>query len=329
MSKPLRVLCASSLPAALMMFVGTANAAQPARPPAAIDGLCTVSVNLPPPPPNAAPPDFAAIFGRPNPQAALPELVKVKDDVYVIQNTQHVLSEIMQFGGNITVYVTDEGVILIDSKNEQMHDHVVAQVRKLTDKPIKYVVVTHHHPDHSGGVAKMQQAGATVVMSRDDGQSMPSVGGPLPQVTYSRYGNITLGGKQVQLTEYCGHTRGDTVAYLPAARVVVAGDLVTTPDGIPPIVDYGSGGNWTDLGKTLDAIAALDFDFLVAGHGPVLSKQDFLKFRDRVGRIGTRARALVKEGKSPQEVTQTLIKELNYGSGPAVMVIPGMMAEFR
>lgn len=329
MIKRLGMLGSSAI-AAAMMLVG---AAQAGAPPAAgaTDGLCTVTVNLPPPPPGAPPPDFAAIFGRPDPQAQKPQLTKVKDDFYVIQNTKNELSEILQFGGNMGVYVTNDGVILFDSKTDQLHDDIVAKIKTITDKPIKYVVVTHHHPDHSGGVAKFLQGGATIVMSRDDGRAL-AAGGPgaaTPQEMYARSHNITLGGKQVRLTEHCGHTRGDTVAYLPAARVVIAGDLVTTPESIPTIVDYQSGGNWTDLRKSLDAIAALDFDVLVAGHGPVLTKAEFLRYRDRVARIGDRARALVKEGKSQAELTQTLTRELNYGTGPAMMTIPGFMVEFR
>jgi glyoxylase-like metal-dependent hydrolase (beta-lactamase superfamily II) len=109
----------------------------------------------------------------------------------------------------------------------------------------------------------------------------------------------------------------------------VVGDLVTTPDTIPQIVNYGDGGNWTDMGKTLDAIAAMDFDLMVGGHGPVLTKQQFLDHRAKVGRIRERARALVKEGRTQEEITQTLLKELNYGEGPAAGNIPGMMAEFK
>ena len=168
-------------------------------------------------------------------------------------------------------------------------------------------------------------------VSRDDRRYMAQAaqGAVLPQITYSRYGNVFLGGKEVQLFEYCGHTSGDTVAYFPAARVVVAGDLVTTPESIPTIVSYAEGGNWTDLGKALDAVAAMDFDVLVGGHGPVLTKAEFLKYRERVARIGARAKELVKAGKSQQEISETLGKELNWGSGPSSMVIPGMMTEFR
>lgn len=207
---------------------------------------------------------------------------------------------------------------------------VVAKVRSLTDEPIQYVVLTHNHADHSGRAAKMMQIGATVIISRDDRQQLARGGQQaLPQIAYARDGVLSLGGKDVQLKEYCGHTRGDTVADLPAARVVVVGDLATTPDTIPQIVNYGDGGNWTDLGRTLDAIAAMDFDFMVGGHGPVLTKQEFVQYRDKLTRLRERARALVKQGTSQEELTQTLLREFNWGTGPAAGNIPGMMVEFR
>src|SRR5262245_27318051 len=271
--------------------------------------------------------------GSPNAPAqppALPNLVKVKDDVYVIQNPENTVAQIGPLGGNVTIYLTNDGVILIDSKNDQMHDDIVSKVRSLTDKPIKYVVLTHNHADHSGGSAKMQQIGATVIISEEDRQNMQRGNQPgLPQMTYRERAQIFLGGKEVRLREFCGHTDGDTVAYLPGARVVIAGDLVTTPDTIPQIVNYGDRGNWTDMGKTLDEIAKMDFDFLVAGHGPVLTKQEFLKHRDKVAGIRERLRELNRQGKTQEEITQTLIKEFNYGAGFEAGQIPPMMLELK
>jgi glyoxylase-like metal-dependent hydrolase (beta-lactamase superfamily II) len=317
--------------AALIASAASIAVAQQPSDVAATDGLCATTVSLPPAQGGArAGGGGGRGAGPAQPTATeLPRLVKVKDDVYVIQNVNNTVNEIGQLGGNITVYLTDEGVILIDSKNEQMHDDVVAKVRSLTEKPIKYVILTHNHQDHSGGAAKMQQMGATVIISRDDWQQMARAGQTLSHVAYSRSASVVSGDKEVQLTEYCGHTRGDTVAYLPAARIVVAGDLVTTPDTIPQIVNYGDGGNWTDMGKTLDALASTDFDLMVAGHGPVLTKQQFLEHRAKVDRIRDRARTLVKAGRNQEEITQTLLKEFNWGSGPAAGNIAGMIAEFR
>jgi glyoxylase-like metal-dependent hydrolase (beta-lactamase superfamily II) len=307
------------------------------------NSLCTMTVQLPPaagrgqgPPPGAAGAGrggargAAAVPNSAAPPAGLPKLVKVKDDVYVIQNPENTVAQIGALGGNVTIYLTDDGVILVDSKNEQMHDDIVSKVRSLTDKPIKYVVLTHNHGDHSGGSAKMQQIGATVIISEEDRQNMQRGKQPgLPQITYRERAQIFLGGKEVRLREFCGHTDGDTVAYLPGPRVVIAGDLVTTPDTIPQIVNYGDRGNWTDMGKTLDEIAKIDFDFLVGGHGPVLTKQEFLKHRDKVAGIRERLRELNRQGKTQEEITQTLIKEFNYGAGFEAGQIAPMMLELR
>ena len=259
-----------------------------------------------------------------------PTLVKVRDDVYVIQNVNHVVAEIGQNGGNATVLVTPDGVVLIDTKNERVHDDLVAKVRSVTDRPIKYAVLTHSHADHSAGAAKLQAMGVTVVGTVATRENMLRTNAPgAPQVTYTGYSQVVLGGKEVQLREFRGHTRGDTVALIPSARVIVAGDLVTTPDSIPTIVNYADGGSWSDLGRTLDEVAKLDFDTLIAGHGPALSKAEFLKYRDRIAAIRDRFRALNRERKTQDEITQALIKEFNWGTGPAAGNIPGMLQELR
>src|SRR5689334_1859581 len=259
-----------------------------------------------------------------------PTLVKVRDDVYVIQNVNHVVAEIGQNGGNATVLVTPDGVVLIDTKNDRVHDDLVAKVKSVTDRPIKYAVLTHSHADHSAGAAKLQAMGVTVVGTVATRENMIRTNAPgAPQVTYTGYSQVVLGGKEVQLREFRGHTRGDTVALIPSARAVIAGDLVTTPDSIPTIVNYGDGGSWSDLGRTLDEVAKLDFDTLIGGHGPALSKAEFLKYRDRIAAIRDRFRALNRERKTQDEITQTLIKEFNWGTGPAAGNIPGMLQELR
>ena len=270
----------------------------------------------------------APVPQTPQTPAPPPTLVKVRDDVYVIQNVNHVVAEIGQNGGNATVLLTNDGVVLIDTKNDRVHDDLVAKVKSLTDRPIKYAVLTHSHGDHSAGAAKLQAMGVTVIATVATRENMLRTNAPgIPQVTYSGYSQVLLGGKEVQLREFRGHTRGDTVALIPSARLAIAGDLVTTPDTIPPIVNYGDGGSWTDLGRTLDEVAKLDFDTLIGGHGPVLSKAEFLKYRDRIAAIRDRFRALNRERKTQDEITQTLLKEFNWGTGPAAGNIPGMLQE--
>jgi glyoxylase-like metal-dependent hydrolase (beta-lactamase superfamily II) len=266
----------------------------------------------------------------PQTPAPPPTLVKVRDNVYVIQNVNHVVAEIGQNGGNATVVLTNDGVVLIDTKNDRVHDDLVSKVKSLTDRPIKYAVLTHSHADHSAGAAKLQAMGVTVIATVATRENMLRTNAPgVPQVTYTGYSQVVLGGTEVQLREFRGHTRGDTVALIPSARVAIAGDLVTTPETIPTIVNYGDGGSWNDLGRTLDEVAKLDFDTLIGGHGPALSKAEVLKYRDRIAAIRERFRALNRERKTQDEITQTLLKEFNWGTGPAAGNILGMLQELR
>jgi glyoxylase-like metal-dependent hydrolase (beta-lactamase superfamily II) len=256
--------------------------------------------------------------------------VKVRDDLFVIQNVNHVVAEIGQNGGNATVLLTSDGVILVDTKNDRMHDDLVAKVKSLTDKPIRYAILTHNHADHSAGAARLQAEGVTIVGSVGTRENMLRTNQPgAPQIAYSGYSQIVLGGKEVRLHEVRGHTRGDTVVLIPSARVAIAGDLVTTPDTIPTIVNYGDGGSWTDLGRALDEVAKLDFDTLIGGHGPALSRADFLKYRDRIAAIRERVRALNRDRKTQDDIAQTLLREFNWGTGPAAGNILGMLQELR
>lgn len=259
----------------------------------------------------------------------LPRLIRITDDVYTIENANPTLPELGAHGGNVTVYLTDDGVILIDTKFARMHDFVMEQVRSLTDLPIKLVVVTHNHADHSGGVALMQEQGATAVVSAAGRELMARDGVTnLPQVAYTGTTQVFLGGKEVQLREFRGHTRGDTVAYLPAARVVAAGDLVTTADSIPALVNYGNGGSWSDLGRTLDEIAEMDFDYLVGGHGPVVTKEQFLQIRDKLAGVRERFREMNQAEAGLEEIAETLMAEFGWG-GPAERNLPGMAQELN
>jgi len=261
----------------------------------------------------------------------MPKLVKVKDDLYVIQNINANLAEIISLGGNIAVYLTDDGVILVDSKNERLHDDVVAKVRSLTDKPIKYVILTHNHDDHAGGAEKMAAMGATVIISASDRENMARVANRrwLPQFSYVGRAQVRLGGKEAQLYEVRGHTKGDTLVYFPAARIVCGGDLFATVAELPFIVNYADGGNWMDLSDAIDELLKLDFDLLIPGHGPVITKKQVVDIRNKVVAIRERFRALVRAGKTQEEISETLVKEFNWGTGPAAGNLLGMMQELR
>ena len=272
----------------------------------------------------------AIVRGQQGPPAPSPRLLKVADDLYVIQNQNNTVAEIGQNGGNVSIIVTRDGVILVDSKFERMHDDIMAKIKSVTDRPVRYLVLTHNHGDHSGGAARCQSMGVTVVSSvaSRDNMARANMDGRA-QVAYSGSAELELGGTRLELRELRGHTRGDTVISLPARRTVLAGDLVTTPDSIPAIVNYADGGNWTELGESLEAIGRMDFDLLVGGHGPNLTKAEFNAFKTKVHGIRERFRALNRDKKTQEEIAQTLTKEFNWGTGPAAGNLAGMMQELR
>src|SRR5947208_8918764 len=122
--------------------------------------------------------------GGPPPPSKL-DLVKIKDDLYVIHNDF--------VPGNSTALITNEGVILVDDKFDVDHDGIMAQLKKVTDKPIKYVINTHHHGDHSGGNDKMQKMNVQVVASEQARENMVDGKQPgLPNVTIENKGHIYL-----------------------------------------------------------------------------------------------------------------------------------------
>src|SRR5437870_406426 len=83
--------------------------------------------------------------GNQPPPGPPPELVKDKDDLYILQNVNSTVGDLIAYGGNATIYVTSAGVILVDSKSDLEHDDLVAKLKTVTDKPVKYVILTHNH----------------------------------------------------------------------------------------------------------------------------------------------------------------------------------------
>ena len=157
------------------------------------------------------------------PPAPVPSRIqKTTDDFYVL------LGE----GGNTSVYVTDEGVILVDVKFERNFDDIQAKVKSITDKPIKYIFNTHAHGDHTGGNQKFLPA-AQIIAHRNARAAMVQgkLPGP-PQITYTDEIALNLGGKEV-IGHYFGraHTDGDTWVYFPALRLLAAGDSFNTGNG--------------------------------------------------------------------------------------------------
>jgi cyclase len=257
------------------------------------------------------------------PQPAKLNTIKVKDDLYVIHNDL--------VPGNTTALVTNEGVLLVDDKFEVDHNNIMAELKKITSQPVKYVVNTHHHPDHSGGNARMQQMNVQIIASEQARQNMVDGKLPgLPSVTFEHDARIHLGGKTVELY-YFGraHTNGDVVVYFPADRALAAGDMFTNGADVPELIDYAGGGSGKEWTHTLDRALQLDFDSVVPGHGPVTNKAEMRKFRDSTLTLRNRVHQMLVQKKSRDEIAGMLKTEFHWQQLHLDRGLDGAMAEMR
>jgi len=256
-------------------------------------------------------------------QPAKLNTIKLKDDLYVIHNDF--------VPGNTTALVTNDGVVLVDDKFEIDHANIMAELKKVTDKPVKYVINTHHHADHSGGNGPMQGMGAQVVASENARDNMVEGKQPgLPNVVFDHHASIYLGGKAVELY-YFGrsHTNGDIVALFPADRVLAAGDMFTFGDATPELIDYSGGGSARDWPKTLDGALTLDFDTVVPGHGNVTTKAEMRKYRTSTQALRDRVHQLIVEKKTKAQVEQMLRTEFHWADLHVARGLDGAMAELQ
>jgi len=252
-------------------------------------------------------------------------LNKVKDDLYEIEGD----------GGNVAAYLTNAGVILIDDKYDQDHDNIVARVKSVTDQPVKYVLSTHHHADHSGGNAKFlptaqiistAQARTNIVEHK---QSNAPPGVMPANVVFTNEASVFLGGKEVRARYYGrGHTNGDAIIYFPALRTIHTGDLMA---GASPLIDYPGGGSLVEWTKTLDEAMKLDFDTVIPGHGPVTNKAGLLTYRNNVEKLRDRATSMIRGGSSQDEVGKAMSAEFGWAPTGLQMQwsLPGMMRELK
>ena len=266
----------------------------------------------------------AYAYGQQQQQPSKLNTIKVKDGLYVIHNDF--------VPGNTTALVTSEGVVLVDDKFEVDHDNIIAELKKVTPQPVKYVINTHHHGDHTGGNAKMQAMGGVQIIAADTAwQNM--VDGNLPgkpSVTFNREAHLHLGGKNVDIYHFGrSHTNGDSVVLFPAERVLAAGDMFTYGDATPQLIDYGGGGSAKEWTTTLDSVLALDFDGVVPGHGDVTTKAEIRKFRDSTVRLRTRVHEMVTQKKSRDDIAKMLQSEFHFADLHLMLSLDGLMAELR
>lgn len=238
--------------------------------------------------PPAGPP--AEGRGRGGGQGVQP-IQQVKPGLYVVAGA----------GANSIVRVTPDGVILVDGKlaGDQNYNGLMAQIKTVTEMPVKFLIVTHHHADHTGNNAKFLEAGAQVIGQENLKKNLATYNStPLPaspSITYDKDYVVRLGGAEVQVHHYGrSHTSGDSVVYYPDLKVVALSDAVTVGNG--PLIDYPGGGSAIEWKQVLDTVLSLDFDAAIPGNGPVLTKADVRAFKTKFDTVIDRATELIRKG---------------------------------
>jgi glyoxylase-like metal-dependent hydrolase (beta-lactamase superfamily II) len=212
-------------------------------------------------------------------------------------------------GGSVTVRVTNDGIILVDTKNagEANYNALMEQIRTVSQAPVRYAVITHVHQDHSGNADLFMKAGTQVVvhenMKKNWETYAPVQGKPLPNVTYNTPYTIKVGGAQAIVQRFNnGHTSADSFVYFPDLRVVSTGDAFA---GANLNCDYANGGSILGWAKSLEALLKLDFDTVIAGHtNDPLTKADIQAAQTRLAKITSVAIDLVKKGTTQDQIVE-------------------------
>jgi len=245
-----------------------------------------------------APPDFSKVEIK---------TTDLGDNVYMLEGQ----------GGNVTVAIAGDGIIMVDSQFAPLHDKIKAAIAVVSNLPVKYLVDTHFHGDHTGGNEAFARDGATVVseinvrtrLAAGTTNGLTGVKTPplpdaaLPAKTYTGAFKIRLSGRVADLRHIANaHTDGDTYVWFKTANVLATGDTFT--NGRYPNIDFANGGNIKGMIAAADAYLKLvnDKSRIVPGHGPIADKAALVSYRAMLVAARDRMAKLVKDGKSEDDV---------------------------
>ena len=254
-------------------------------------------------------------------------LTKIADNVYSYVGAKDA-SPANSFAANAGIVIGRDGILVVDTLiSAKEGQRFLADIRKISDKPIKYVVNTHTHLDHAFGNCVFAKLGAVVISHDADRKLLEKVGEAtlrnignyglkpedmagteivLPSLTFSDKMTIDLGGETVELIRVApSHTGGSVIVNLPAKKLLFAGDILFT-DFHPYLAD-GDIPGWT---RTLDALLAMDVERIIPGHGPLSSKKDLREMKEYLVLFDAKARELASGSQDADAISAELKKAL-------------------
>lgn len=286
------------------------------------------------------PADPPGAFGRPAASAGDPngldlEVLPVQGNVYLIAGA----------GGNISVQIGEDGVLLVDSGMTSTTGQVLAAIRTLSDRPIRFILNTHAHLDHTGGNAELASTGSKVagnvftgnfaggggagaaVVAREEVlremSEMPAASWPT-ETFFAASRDLYVNGEPLQmLYQPAAHTDGDSIVYFRRSDVVAAGDVYNTTSF--PVIDLQRGGSVSGVIDALNVIVDLTITrnwqeggtMVIPGHGRLGDEADVVEYRDMLTIIRDRVQRLIDDGLTLEQVKAarpTIDYDGRYGS---------------
>src|SRR6267143_1930322 len=234
------------------------------------------------------------------------------------------LYEITGGGANTLIRVTNQGLIVVDTKNpgEENFNRLMEEIGSVTNQPVKYVINTHHHPDHVGNNQKFIDGGSQVIglealksWMGNDPRTKDIPGRPTQ--TFAKDYTLKLADAEVRLYSFGrGHTGDDTMVYFPDVKVVMVSDQITDAT---PIVDFANGGSAVEWTKELDGVLGLDFEQAIPGRGEPKSRADVQAYRMKFDTVVKRASEAIKAGATREDLaSQVKTDDLGWQFQPNV-----------
>ena len=232
---------------------------------------------------------------------------KVADTIYMLEG----------LGGNIGVSVGEDGVLLIDNQYAPLTQKILDAVKAITDKPVRYVINTHYHGDHTGGNENMGKAGIVIIAHENVYKRLaaggiikflrqnnpPAPRAALPVVTFNDKATMQLNGEDIVAFKIpSAHTDNDAFVHFRKANVVHTGDVFAAYRF--PFIDIEAGGSVKGILTAMDILLKMidDNTKVIPGHGPVSTRKDVLAYRQMLATVGGRVEKMVKEGRNLGEI---------------------------
>lgn len=270
---------------------------------------------------------------------------KAGQEIIKINETFYVLRPLGIVAGNLVIFITEEGLVMVDDQWEIVEELITEKIQQFTDKPLKYIINTHHHDDHIDGnkafgkqqvkiiahqfVRKTLEGLSDVYSAGEVLENYPA--NALPTTVYKEEMTLYIGEEPILLKHFgSGHTAGDTIIYFEKSNIIHAGDSFVTYGY--PFVDLNNGGSFSGFINTLDGIISLadEKTIIIPGHGPLSTVEDVKKLRNTINEHFTMTKKGLEMGWSVETIASKIKSELKpWDIDPPILIYDSKQAYIR